>query len=398
MVSQKEEKEMLVTVKLGNQVIQRCDSKGEISTERARNLLKYAKSGMPSEVLDLLLQNDRKTMIQMRGCLNPEFFWEDKVLDWQLESLLNLNVKPNFSERFTNEFFPTGYIAGELYVLSGISGGGKTSMAVQIATTLASGFNVFSEVKSGDKATVMYVTLEQNKRQIQARIMSNLMATLFGKTDLHFSKILSGTQSFSQDFQKALMVFSMLEDCLRILDFNHFGGSPTVDQLMNVVSDELEKINDNEKKLLIIDRYENIVGASSNVDDSVARELKNFAIQHDIPILLQCQLSKNAIEAAKTSDGKFNLDKISASSLKGTSGLEHQCSNVMILVPDLRLADKDQKVVTVIQPKNRYGLNQAIKLNFLGSCGLFTEFVETRGRKKKEDETKEKEFDRKETE
>ena len=83
------------------------------------------------------------------------------------------------------------------------------------------------------------------------------------------------------------------------------------------------------------------------------------------------------------------MDKLSASSLKGTSGLEHNCSNVMILVPDGRkkeISQKSEKIITIIQPKNRYGRHDRIKMSFLGSCGLFAEYIETRGRKKKEPE------------
>ncbi len=396
MVSQKEEKNMRVFVKIGNEIIHSADTNGEIATERARDLMKYAQKGESSDIFRLLLSKNAKMIEEIKNNLNPNYIFEDRLLNWQLDSLVDLNVRPNISLNFSKNFFETGYMPGELYVLSGISGGGKTSLSVQIATTLATGFNFFSDEKKGSNADVIYVTLEQNKKQIQARVMSNLMATLYGKKSLSFSQIISGDQCFSSDFKEALLALSMIENRLSILDFAYFGGSPTIDELKSVVSLELQKMKSTEKKLLIVDRYENIQGASSNVDDSVARELKNFAVQNNVPILLQCQLSKNAIESAKTSDGKFNLDKISASSLKGTSGLEHQCSNVMIIVPDLRQSDKDQKVVSIIQPKNRYGLNQAIKLNFQGSCGLFTEFVETRGRKKKEDEAKGNDFDRKE--
>lgn len=387
---------MRVFVKIGNEIIHSADTNGEIATERARDLMKYAQKGESSDIFRLLLSKNAKMIEEIKNNLNPNYIFEDRLLNWQLDSLVDLNVRPNISLNFSKNFFETGYMPGELYVLSGISGGGKTSLSVQIATTLATGFNFFSDEKKGSNADVIYVTLEQNKKQIQARVMSNLMATLYGKKSLSFSQIISGDQCFSSDFKEALLALSMIENRLSILDFAYFGGSPTIDELKSVVSLELQKMKSTEKKLLIVDRYENIQGASSNVDDSVARELKNFAVQNNVPILLQCQLSKNAIESAKTSDGKFNLDKISASSLKGTSGLEHQCSNVMIIVPDLRQSDKDQKVVSIIQPKNRYGLNQAIKLNFQGSCGLFTEFVETRGRKKKEDEAKGNGFDRKE--
>ena len=234
------------------------------------------------------------------------------------------------------------------------------------------------------QAEIIYVTLEQNAKQIEARVLANLSATYFGKPTLSFSGILSGQETFSEDFEDALFVYSTIENNLRIVDFNYFEKTPTVDELCSVLECELSSMPKNAKKLVIVDRYENIIGGTSNTDDTVARELKNFSVKNNVSILVQAQMSKNAIESAKTSDGKFNIDKLSASSLKGKSGLEHHASGVMILVPD-NVKSGESRQISIIQPKNRYGKNESMKFNFLGACGLFCEFVETRGRKKKLD-------------
>lgn len=377
---------MIVEVKVGDKIISRGGEREEIRIDKMRALLKNS-SKVPSNVLQMMLKDDLHLAEQLKETLNPEYVDEDRLLDWRLSAVTDLAVKPNISKNFLNDFFQTGYVPGELYVLSGISGGGKTSFAVHIATVLASGINRFSDLDNGERATIFYLSLEQSKRQIEARVMANLSATLFGKKDLTFSEILFGMQSFSHEFEEALWAYMMIEERLHVYDSSCFEGFPTVQEVVALLRNDLEKMTDTEKKLIIIDRLENIVGGTANLDDSVVLELKKFAIQQNVPVLLQCQMSKSAIESARTSDGGFNMEKLSGSSLKGTSGLEHNCSNIMILVPDERKKDtlqKSEKLITIVQPKTRYGSNEKIKLNFYGSCGLFTEYVETRGRKKKE--------------
>ena len=88
------------------------------------------------------------------------------MLFWELRALLDFSIRPNFGKRFRDDFFSTGFMCGELYVISAISGGGKTSIGIQIATTLATGRNYFSDLSEESKAFVIYVTLEQNAKQI----------------------------------------------------------------------------------------------------------------------------------------------------------------------------------------------------------------------------------------
>lgn len=387
---------MLVSIKYGRKIIAQSGEKREIQKHNILDLLKSSRKLTSEQILDLV-DGDYDLISEVIENLNPRQSFDEMCLAWKLNSALDFSIRPNFGKRFREDFFSTGFMCGELYVTSAISGGGKTSIGIQIATTLATGRNYYSDLVDESKAYVIYVSLEQNKKQIEARVIANLSATYFGKPTLSFAEILCGQETFSSDFEEALFVYSTIENNLRIVDFNYFEKTPTVDELCSVLECELSSMPKNVKKLVILDRYENIVGGTSNTDDTVARELKNFAVKNNLPILVQAQMSKNAIESAKTSDGKFNIDKLSASSLKGTSGLEHHASGVMILVPD-NVKSGESRQISIIQPKNRYGKNESMKFNFLGACGLFCEFVETRGRKKKECLAEENNFNEKEAE
>lgn len=373
---------MLVQVRLGNQIIAQGGTKMDVKKHELLKFIKSSTNLTRDQILNLV-DEDYDLIYEILDGLNPKLDYFDCILQWRLSSICDFSIRPNFGKYFAEEFFPTGFICGDMYVLSAISGGGKTSMGIQIATTLATGKNFYSDLKKETKACVFYVSLEQNKKQIEARVIANLSAIYLGKPILSYSGILSGQDTFSNEFSNALLIYSTIQNNLRILDFDYFNKTPTVEELCMALEHELSALPKNMKKLVIVDRYENIIGGTSNNDDKVARELKNFAVKENVPILVQAQMSKNAIESAKTSDGKFNVDKLSASSLKGTSGLEHHASGVMILVPD-NVMSGESKRITLIQPKNRYGKNESMKFNFLGTCGLFTQHVETRGRKKKE--------------
>ena len=99
-------------------------------------------------------------------------------------------------------------------------------------------------------------------------------------------------------------------------------------------------------------------------------------------------MNKSSIASAKKADGSFDYQKISANSLKGSSGLEHHASSVIVIVPSNKIVEKDDqrvKLVNLIQPKSRYSENTMLKMLFNGANNIFLDYIETRGRKKKEE-------------
>ena len=188
--------------------------------------------------------------------------------------------------------------------------------------------------------------------------------------------------------------FSLFELCrknLMILDKSDFGGTPNVQDLNYALENRITFFD--KKPLVIIDRYENIDGANNLSDDFIVREIKAFAEINRVPVLLQAQMNKGAIASSSKNSGKFDETKISSNSLKGTSGLEHHASEVLIIVPDGSTRDFEgvpSKFVTIIHPKSRFGCNDSIKMLFRGQDNIFVDYNETRGRKKKvEDEINE---------
>lgn len=313
-----------------------------------------------------------------------------KLLMYQ--SIFNDNsIKCAISEQFRDYFLQTGFMRKELYVLSGISGGGKTALGILITAVLCGGYNTFLNNPTLKKTSVVYLSLEQTKVQIEARLMATLYA-LFTKKSINYTEILNGGHSCHDDLNLAFYLLEMCRENLKIIDKSDFDfEAPDVYRLKEELTPIIDHFNSN--CLLIVDRYENIVGSNDYQNDAVARELKSLAEKKNIPILLQAQLNKSSIASGKKADGGLDYNKLSANSLKGTSGLEHHSTNVMIIVPEGRTRTVDgqeENLIRIIQPKSRYGANNSILMYFRGGNNLFFDYIENRGRKKKEESKHEK--------
>lgn len=305
---------------------------------------------------------------------------------FMMQNLFSQNsISTGISCNFDTILFPNGFMRGELTVLSGISGGGKTALSVMITSVLIGGYNRFLENPEHFTNPVVYVSLEQPKHQIQARIISTLLSLNAEEDIISYSDILNFNDFSSKKTMN--LGFSLFELCrknLMILDKSDFGGTPNVQDLNYALENRITFFD--KKPLVIIDRYENIDGANNLSDDFIVREIKAFAEINRVPVLLQAQMNKGAIASSSKNSGKFDETKISSNSLKGTSGLEHHASEVMIIVPDGSTRDFEgipSKFVTIIHPKSRFGSNDSIKMLFRGQDNMFVDYKETRGRKKK---------------
>lgn len=312
---------------------------------------------------------------------------------FMMQNLFSQNsISAGISCNFDATLFPNGFMNGELTVLSGVSGGGKTALSIMITSILIGGYNRFLENPEHFTNPVIYVSLEQPKHQIQARIISTLLSLNEENNFLSYSDILNFNEvSSKRSLNLGFNLFELYRKNLLILDKTDFGGTPNVQDLNYAIENRITFFE--KKPLVIVDRYENIDGANNYADDYIVREIKSFAEKNQVPVLLQAQMNKNAVASSSKNSGKFDESKISSNSLKGTSGLEHHASEVLIIVPDGSKRDFEgvpSKFVTIIHPKSRFGSNDSIKMLFRGQDNLFVDYNETRGRKKKvEDEINE---------
>lgn len=111
---------------------------------------------------------------------------------FMMQNLFSQNsISAGISCNFDAILFPNGFMNGELTVLSGFSGGGKTALSVMITSILIGGYNRFLENPEHLTNPAIYVSLEQPKHQIQARIISTLLSLNEENNFLSYSDILN---------------------------------------------------------------------------------------------------------------------------------------------------------------------------------------------------------------
>lgn len=381
---------MKVKVKLGDTIV------SESAELKNRELIEETVSlwpDLPKHIRKKFISENQENINAYLDDLKLSNTLRSRKKLFMMQNLFSQNsISAGISCNFDAILFPNGFMNGELTVLSGISGGGKTALSVMITSILIGGYNRFLENPEHLTNPAIYVSLEQPKHQIQARIISTLLSLNEENNFLSYSDILNFNEvSSKRSLNLGFNLFELYRKNLLILDKTDFGGTPNVQNLNYALENRITFFD--KKPLVIIDRYENIDGANNYSDDFIVREIKAFAEINRVPVLLQAQMNKGAIASSSKNSGKFDETKISSNSLKGTSGLEHHASEVLIIVPDGSTRDFEgvpSKFVTIIHPKSRFGCNDSIKMLFRGQDNIFVDYNETRGRKKKvEDEINE---------
>ena len=279
-----------------------------------------------------------------------------------------ITIQSNISDKF-NEFFESGFMNGELYVVSAPSGVGKTAFSIMQTAILISGFNPFlKKIKQFDNKKVVYVSLEQSKNQINARIKSALM----GLNDLvgavSYAEILKSSNKLAD------ILYYTCEQNLVILTQNDFDDSTKIDEILKVVENHID-----ENSLVIIDQFENIEGATNPQSDFIPIKLKEFCADNVVPMLVQVQLNKQSLKNSQKKDGTHDGRVLNGNSIRGTSGVEHQASGIFMVVDtgaQIDVSGMIAKELTISLVKNRYGITTQINLWHIGALNLFMDSLQ----------------------
>lgn len=290
------------------------------------------------------------------------------------------------SHQFDLNIFPNGLMGGEMYVVSGLSGRGKTSFCIMLTAIQISGNNpLYEGISEFKKRKVLYISLEQTKTQISARLSSSLSALNNIEKAIPYADLLAGKEISEEAEILCYEVYSLYKENVSIMSFCDFNGTPTVDEIVLKIKEFGSDFDD--KPLVVIDQYENIEGASNPQNDEIARKLKIFAESSGITLFVQAQLNKNAVAKIDTKIPTGNC-------LRGTSGLEHQASAILIMTPEGKtknLHNFEAELLRFDLVKSRYSARSSCYMWHLGAFNVFMDFEDDelktkRGRKKKNDE------------
>lgn len=292
------------------------------------------------------------------------------------------NISAFISNEFDKTILPQGWIPGQLYTISGLSGGGKTSLAVMMSTVLISGINSFHPQVKQELHHVLYVNLEQQRIEIEKRIISTLSASNNLENAISYSSMMNMAkiENLSQ-LNTAIDIFYGVVDNLKILDFEDF-ASNDVDDVCQEISDQVMR---NGFEIVFVDQFVNLKD-SEEISERNANALRNLARSLDIPVVVLTQMSKDSQRGAMKSDGTFDANKISGIALKGASALEQQSSYVTFILPTgkkQKFHGYDAEIVTISNKKGRYGQGE-IQMLFVKAFNLFVDLPRVEYKEKTE--------------
>lgn len=218
-----------------------------------------------------------------------------------------------------------GFRKGDYILLGARPSMGKTSLAAHFALEVAKG-----------GATVAMFTLEMTKRQIQQRLLTNLANFSAKDTmlikDTKIEKAKETLKSYHILIDEKSNTLSAIRSCCRRIQSRQF--------LDFIIIDYVNLLQASQKG------FANRTEAMSEI----SRELKRFAKEIDIPVLVLCQLNR---EAERRGNNRPSMGDI-----RETGSFEQDADLIMLLYRDDYYKEKDEKkdyTAEVIVAKNRNG-------------------------------------------
>ena len=236
-----------------------------------------------------------------------------------------------------------GYRPGEIHVIAGRPGSGKSALALNIANNV---------VEAHPEKSAVYFSLEMTDVELLSRLVAN-------HKKISYSMLRKG--NLSMITQKLFLdsVEYFYQSKLHIDD----DATANVDDLKRVC---LNKKSDGDISLVIIDYIQLISSKEKRKDiyesiTAISRELKLLAKNLQIPIILLAQMNRKIEDR---SDGNPKL-----SDLSGSGGIENDADSVTFIVKE----SENGSAVTLHTLKNRHGSTGSTRMDFGGDFMTFTQ-------------------------
>lgn len=372
-------KTQLIRIENGRKVV----LAGDVAHSKVNDSTLLTLDGITPLLAKTIVKNNEEALrtrlfeLEEKGVKTYDEFLELSMLKKHLDFGFD---KPHISDLFDQTFFPRGIMDGELYVITGTSGGGKTAFCCMLTACSISGFNPYLTTSIFESRPVIYVSLEQPKDQIKGRIMSTLSALNNLDESVPYVDIFTGYYQSKSAMKTAFTLFSFFQKNLRVFDLSDF-DSNRIEDILIKVNNEIENANSN--PILIVDQYVNIANTSNPTNEEVIMAIKNFAREKNVPVFLQTQMSKEAVNSATDKNGEIQSHKFSGGSLRGTSGLEFQATAIFVITKskqEKKVGNKTAYLTKISTVKNRMGANATHDFLFVAECNLFIDHEEKRGR------------------
>lgn len=254
-----------------------------------------------------------------------------------------------------------GLHGGELWIIAGQSGMGKTSLAT----------NIINYVAKENKVGIF--SLEMSKKKLVNRSLSELTGIEYKKLK---KKLLSKEEKLK-----------IQEKAAELYDQNNILINDTAGLKLQEIRSDARKMKKNEDVKLILVDYDDLIKGGGGDNEAlrkqnIARSLRNMAKELDVNVMLLCQINR--------SYSSRNNKRPKMSDLKGSSGLENAADLILMLYRQsefderLKFKDKYKKIEYVTEciiAKGRENKTGKFFLNFKGQNYSFRDIEKWRKEK-----------------
>lgn len=238
-----------------------------------------------------------------------------------------------------DEHLDGGFEAGQLVILSAMTGNGKTAFATSMLVRI-----------SDQGKSAMVISLEMTRKEIVERMIS-------AKAGVPLTKIKRKTESGRQD-EERLMAQNALYNSRVLLD----DSSTTIDDICRQAMHHRDKID-----LLIVDYLQLVESTSgSNREQEVAkvsRRLKLLAKELEIPVIALAQMNRESQKRTST------VPRLS--DLRESSAIAQDANIVMFLHKDEERSNDERQLIIA---KNRSGRTGIVNLKWIPEITAFRNY------------------------
>ena len=334
-------------------------------TEQATEILSGAKmENMDMEsVLNSILHQNVK-LKNLFSTKNPANESDAKIYFSTMNKLASGLKAKNFSERVLSGYpifdeETGGWGCGQLIIIGGRPGMGKTAFML----------SALKQMIRTSHLPLAFFSVEHTPEQLMTRLISNA-------SEISYHKMEAGKVTEDEMIQIHEATEFIADSRLHLLQLNECS-------LEEILDNALRLIKERGIKLLMLDYLQLLCVKTRNFKTRdaeigyITRALKIFAKEHNIPILISSQLSREV--ERRGSLGKRPM----LSDLRDSGAIEQDASQIVFiyrpayygLVED-ELGNPVKNVANIIVAKNENGICKDFRFRFTGQYCRFEEFEE----------------------